>query len=98
MDTVIQIGTTSKKLLPLTVKEAGPGPTSSGHARRGGRGVGAVGFLPDAVLGPALPVRSPRGEGGASDAVSPAGDILAFSVGVGPHRRQLSSGGSTGWG
>lgn len=32
MDTHIQIGPTGKKLLPLTVKNAGPAPTASGHA------------------------------------------------------------------
>ncbi|MFD8393465.1 hypothetical protein ACFV2N_30710 [Streptomyces sp. NPDC059680] len=32
MDTAIQIGPTGKKLLPLTVKNAGPTPASSGHA------------------------------------------------------------------
>ncbi|MQY32546.1 hypothetical protein SRB17_04980 [Streptomyces sp. RB17] len=32
MDTAIQIGSTGKKLLPLTVKNAGPTPASSGHA------------------------------------------------------------------
>jgi hypothetical protein len=31
MDGVIQIGPTGKKLLPLTVKNAGPTPASSGH-------------------------------------------------------------------
>lgn len=32
MDTSIQIGPTGKKLLPLTVKNAGPTPAASGHA------------------------------------------------------------------
>nr|WP_168486593.1 hypothetical protein [Streptomyces sp. RLB1-33]QIY67924.1 hypothetical protein HEP84_19520 [Streptomyces sp. RLB1-33] len=32
MDTAIQIGPTGKKLLPLTVKNAGPAPAPSGHA------------------------------------------------------------------
>lgn len=32
MDTAIQIGPTGKKLLPLTVKNAGQAPASSGHA------------------------------------------------------------------
>ncbi|MGC0340771.1 hypothetical protein RKD20_005805 [Streptomyces sp. SLBN-8D4] len=32
MDTQIQIGPTGKKLLPLTVKNAGPAPGSSGHS------------------------------------------------------------------
>jgi hypothetical protein len=32
MDTSIQIGPTGKKLLPLTVKNAGPTPASSGHS------------------------------------------------------------------
>ncbi|MET8766831.1 hypothetical protein [Streptomyces sp. NPDC004658] len=32
MDTHIQIGPTGKKLLPLTVKNAGPAPAASGHS------------------------------------------------------------------
>jgi hypothetical protein len=31
MDTHIQVGPTGKKLLPLTVKNAGPAPASGGH-------------------------------------------------------------------